>query len=225
MKLYCLCILLWLSIGMIEADAGILAREKYEDYQEKFDKQIAALHEKVESVERRQADPKSQADVEAAVKQIVISEMDKHRSARFALQASNETRAAFELDDLEVFINKLDSRLKSVEGLRSDVSSLQSQVSNLAHKKSYCQMGLSAKIKGTEWGGKKKTKTTITFGQAFPSVPKVIVAIQGLNKKAGSMNINWGAECCESVKTTSFVMPQNVPYNVLWVRYSWIACA
>jgi len=174
MKLYCLCTLLWLCIGMIEADAGTLAQEKYEDYQEKFNKQIAALHEKVDSVKRRQADPKSQADVEAAVKQIVLSEMDKYRTA---------------------------------------------------HKTSYCQMGHSVKIKGTEWGGKAITKTTITFGQAFPSVPKVIVAIHGLNKIAGKMNINWGAECCESVKTTSFVLPQNVPYNVLWVRYSWIACA
>ncbi len=34
----------------------------------------------MDSVKLRQADPKSQADVEAAVKQIVLSEMDKYRT-------------------------------------------------------------------------------------------------------------------------------------------------
>jgi len=66
----------------------------------------------MKNVKRRQADPKSQADVEAAVKQIVLSEMDKYRTA---------------------------------------------------HKTSYCQMGHSVKIKGTEWGGKGDLKDDDNF--------------------------------------------------------------
>jgi len=232
MKLYCLCILLWLSIGMIEADAGILAREKYEDYQEKFDKQIAALHEKVESVERRQADPKSQADVEAAVKQIVISEMDKHRSARFALQASNETRAAFELDDLEVFINKLDSRLKSVEGLRSDVSSLKSQVSNLGDR--FCQTGEvgcdPCNVKDEKGGSSsthKDVKKSVTFSPAFTKTPVVMLIQKHLWMKA-SGDEDWFGWVFKtsSVSKSGFqatIEMWDTTMDEFWVQ--WVACS
>jgi len=174
MKIYCLCALLWASIGVMLVDAEKDSFGAIQKTIEVLKLEDVALHEKVESIKRRQADPISQADVEGAVKKMVLDEMKKFRAA---------------------------------------------------HKTSYCQLGIAfARGPGYE-DGAKTTRKTVTFAEAFHSTPQVIVAIQGLNNNAATMNINSEFPSVENVTTTSFVIPSFLPYHVMWVRYSWVACA
>jgi len=175
MKIYCLCALLWASIGEMLVDAEKDSLGAIQKTIEVLKLEDVALHEKVESIKRRQADPISQADVEGAVKKMVLDEMKKFQAA---------------------------------------------------HKTSYCQLGIAKSTHGPGYqNGAKTTRQTVTFAEAFHSKPQVIVAIQGLNNNVATMNINSEFPSVEKVTTTSFVIPSYLPYHVLWVRYSWVACA
>jgi len=81
MKIYCLCALLWASIGEMLVDAEKDSLGAIQKTIEVLKLEDVALHEKVESIKRRQADPKSQADVEGAVKKMVLDEMKKFQAA------------------------------------------------------------------------------------------------------------------------------------------------
>jgi len=96
MKIYCLCALLWASIGEMLVDAEKDSLGAIQKTIEVLKLEDVALHEKVESIKRRQADPKSQADVEGAVKKMVLDEMKKfqaaHKTSYCQLGVSNSAK-------------------------------------------------------------------------------------------------------------------------------------
>jgi len=156
---------------------------------------------------------------------------DNTGSARFALQVSNETRAAFELDSLEAFINKLDSRLKSVEGLRSDVSSLQSQVANFGER--FCQTGTvgcdpcNVEDESGATNTHKDVKKSVTFSPAFTKTPVVMLIQKHLWMKA-SGDEDWFGWVFKtsSVSKSGFqatIEMWDTTMDEFWVQ--WVACS
>jgi len=164
----------------------------------------------------------------------VSIEGGKHETglARFALQASNDTREAFELDSLEDFINGIDARLKSVEKTtQSDISSLKSQVANLGTR--HCLTGeIGCNPCGlTDLSGNnnnhKDVSKYIKFSTGFTKTPVVMLIHKYLWMKAsgGEDWFGWVFKT-SSVSKSGFqatVELWDTTIKKFWVQ--WVACS